>query len=365
MMKLKNLSKPIRKIGTRFSILKKVGQAPGSLIYTGEAPLKPTKVELVKYNAGLITKNVSEDMDTVMSQVNPEFVNWIHMDNLNNTSLIEEIGSIFKIHALTLEDVLNIEHLPKVEESDDHLFLTLKHVKFNESDELTETHISLILSDNVLLSFADTEDDIFSTIKTRLDSDKSRARTKKADYLFYLLLDNLVDNYYLVLDAVYDRLEKTEIELIESPGKNRINKVHQIKNDLVHIRKSLFPLEKAVSIILKDEFDLITDADEIFFRDVYDHINQLIQTHDSYRDFISSLIEINSSNMNNSLNQTMKILTVIATIFIPLTFLAGIYGMNFKNMPELNWHYGYFIILGLMIIIAIGMVIYMKRKKFF
>ncbi len=364
-MKLKDLSKPIRKIGTRFPILKKVGQAPGSLIYTGEAPLKPAKVQLVKYNTELISTSVFKDMGEVMNRISSEFVSWIHIDNLNNTSLIDEIGSIFNIHALTLEDVLNIEHLPKVEESDDHLFLTLKHVKFNGSGELTETHISLILCGNVLLSFADSEDDIFNTVRTRIESDKSRARTKKADYLFYLLLDNLVDNYYLVFDEVYNRLEKTDIKLIEAPGKNRISEIHQIKNDLVLIRKSLIPLEKAVSIILKDEFDLITDADEIFFKDVYDHITQLIQTHDSCRDFISSLIEINSSNMNNSLNQTMKILTVIATIFIPLTFLAGIYGMNFRNMPELSWHYGYFLVLGLMLLVALGMIIYMKRKKFF
>ena len=363
-MKLKDISKPIRRIGIRFPILKKVGQAPGSLTYTGEAPFKPTKVKLVKYNSEFISTNEFEKVDTLMNQVNPDFVNWIHIDNLNNTALIDEIGSIFKIHALTLEDVLNIEHLPKVEESDDYLFLTLKHLTYNESGELTETHISLILCDNVLLSFADSEDDIFSTVKIRLQSDKSRARSKKADYLFYLLLDNLVDNYYLVFNEVYNLLEKCDVKLIESPGKNHISEIHHIKSDLVLIRKSLFPLEKAVSIILKDEFDLITDADEIFFKDVYDHINQLIQTHDSSRDFISSLIEINSSNMNNSLNQTMKILTVIATIFIPLTFIAGIYGMNFNNMPELRWHYGYFMILGLMIIIAVGMIIYMKRKDF-
>jgi magnesium transporter len=364
-MKLKDLSRPIKKFGTRISILKKVGQAPGSLIYTGDAPEKPTRIELLQYNAAQMSTNVFEDVNTVMKQINSEFVNWIHLNNLNNTALIDEIGTVFKIHAMTLEDVLNVEDLPKVEESDDQLFLTLKHVKFNESGELADTHISLILCDNVLLSFADSEDDIFITIKTRIESDKSRARLKKADYLFYLLLDSLVDNYYLVFNEIYERLERIEINLIETPGKNLISEIHQIKNDLVTIRKSLFPLEKAVGTILKDEFDLITDADEIFFKDVYDHINQLIQTHDSYRDFISSLIEINSSNMNHSLNQTMKILTVIATIFIPLTFIAGIYGMNFKYMPELDWKYGYFFALGLIIFIGLAMFIFMKKKNFF
>ncbi len=364
-MKLKDFSSPIKNIGNRFSISKKIGQAPGSLIYTGDAPLKPVKIKLVQYNPNMISTNVFKDMNAVMKQVDKGLVNWIHIDNLNNPGLIEGIGTIFKIHALTLEDVLNIEHLPKVEASDDYLFLTMKHIKFNQSGELTETHISLILFEDVLLSFADSEDDIFANINTRIESDKSRARTKKADYLFYLLLDSLVDNYFVVIDKIYERLETIDIQLIESTDKNHINEIHQIKNDLVLLRKSLIPLEKAVSNILKDEFDLITDEDEIFFKDIYDHIIQLIQTHDSYRDFISSLVEINSSNMNNNLNHTMKILTVIATIFIPLTFVAGIYGMNFKNMPELSWHYGYFLILGLMLLIALGMFCYMKRKKFF
>lgn len=364
-MKLEDFSNPIRKIGNRFSIFKKVGQAPGSLIYTGDAPLKPAKIKLVQYNSDMISTNVFKDMSAVMKLVDKNLINWIHIDNLNNPGLIEEIGAIFNIHAMTLEDVLNIDHLPKVEETDNHLFLTMKHLKFNQSGELTETHISLILHEHVLLSFADSEDDIFANINTRIESDKSRARTKKADYLFYLLLDNLVDNYYLVFNEIYNRLETIDIKLIESTDKNHINEIHQIKNDLVLFRKSLVPLEKAVGNILKDEFDLITDEDEIFFKDIYDHIIQLIQTHDSYRDFISSLIEINSSNMNNNLNQTMKILTVIATIFIPLTFVAGIYGMNFKNMPELRWHYGYFVVLGFMFLVASGMFCYMKRKKFF
>ncbi|MBN2215044.1 MAG: magnesium/cobalt transporter CorA [Bacteroidales bacterium] len=363
-MKIKDLSRPLKKIGKRFSTLKKIGQAPGSLIYTGKSPLKPPEIELLQYNTEQLSRNIFRSVESMLKQVNEKYVNWIHLNNLNNTALIDEIGTIFKIHVLTLEDILNTDHLPKVEESDDYLFLTLKHIQFDESGELTETHISLILCDNVLLTFADSEDDIFNIIKTRIESDKSRARAKKADYLFYLLMDNLVDNYYLVFDKLYERLEKIDIKLIETPGNNYINEIHQIKNDLVLVRKSLFPLEKAVGVIIKDEFDLIDDEDEIFFKDVNDHIIQLVQTHDSYRDFITSLIEINSSNMNNVLNRTMKILTVIATIFIPLTFVAGIYGMNFKNMPELSWRYGYFMVLGLMFLIAIGMFFYMKRKKF-
>ena len=364
-MKFKDLSRPIRKIGTRLSILKKVGQPPGTLVYTGKEPVKPTRLELIQYDTGQISSAVYQKLDMLMDQINEKNVTWIHINNLNNTTLFDEIGKIFRVHALTLEDILNTEHLPKVEESDDHLFLTLKRLFYNGEGELTETHVSLILHENILISFADSQDDIFKNVKSRLDSDKSRARSKESDYLFYLLVDSLVDNYYLVLDVIYNQLETIEMDLMEFPNRNYTGNIHQVKTDLVFIRKSLLPLEKIMNTIIKDEFDFMADENEIFFKDVYDHVMQLVQTYDSYRDFITSLIELNSSNMNNNLNRTMKILTIIATIFIPLTFIAGIYGMNFKFMPELSWRYGYFVVLGIMLIMGTGMIFYMKRKGFF
>lgn len=364
-MKLKVFTAPIKKISGRFPLSKKVGQPPGSLIYTGEAKDKPFKPELIQYNALQITEKVFTDFDSLIENINRENVNWIYINNLTNTANIEEIGKYFNIHNLTLEDILEIEHLPKIEEGEDHLFLTLKYIKLSEEESLIENHISLILGEYFLLSFADVEEDIFKVLRTRLESVKNKARTKKTDYLFYLLLDNLVDNYYVVFDKLYSKLEEIENLLIENPSENQITNIHKIKKELASLRKSLMPLEKSVNMILKDEYDLIDDANEIYFRDVHDHLVQLVQTYDSYREFISSLIELNSSNMNNNLNKTMKILTTITTIFIPLTFIAGIYGMNFKHMPELSWNYGYFFILGLMAMVGISMVIMMKRRGFF
>ncbi|NJK84772.1 MAG: magnesium/cobalt transporter CorA [Bacteroidales bacterium] len=251
---------------------------------------------------------------------------------------------------------MNIDQLPKVEETGDLLFLTLKHMGYSNK-ELTECHVSLILNEHFLITFADTDKDIFSALKARLRNSKNRARVKKADYLFYLILDYLVDGYYPVFDEMYSQLEMTEAGLMQSPEKNRIREIHDLKKIIVDLRKTLFPLEKGVGTILRDEFDLIDDANELFFRDVHDHLLHLIHTSDSNREFVSSLVELNASNMNNSMNQTIKILTVITTIFIPITFIAGIYGMNFENMPELKTRNGYFIILGFMGLVAFAMVI--------
>lgn len=332
-MKLKVLSSPMKKISSKFYSSKKVGQPPGSLIYTGEAKEKPLNLELIQYNAEKFTSKIFSDLNSLTDQVETDCVNWIHINNLSNTSAIEEIGNQFNIHAMTLEDILDIEHLPKIEETEDRLFFTMKIIQYSDDEQLIENHISLILKDNVLISFADTEEDIFNVLKNRLESVKTRARTKKTDYLFYLILDSLVDNYYIVFDKIYNKLEEIENQIIKTPSLNQTNKIYKLKKELVGLRKSLIPLEKSVNMILKDEFDLIDDANEIFIRDVYDHLVQLIQIYDSCREFISSLIELNSSNMSNSLNKTMKILTTIATIFIPLTFIAGVYGMNFHNMP--------------------------------
>ncbi len=363
-MKLKDLSKPIRRISTKLSLSRTAGQPPGSLIYTGTAPEKPVKLDLVQYNTQQYSSDTYTGMGSLAKKIDEKVVNWIHINNLANITFIEEIGNYFQIHPLTLEDVLNTGHLPKIEESDDQLFLTLKYIRFTDQGELLESHVSLILGKSFLISFADTDEEIFGVLKSRLESVKNRARLKKADYLFYLILDSLVDNYYIVFDAIYNRLEELENQLIENPRDNKIGSIHHTKKDLVSLRKTLVSLEKAVNMILKDEFDLIDDSNNIFVRDVYDHIVQLSQAYDSYREFASSLIELNSSNMNHNMNQTMKILTTIATIFIPLTLIAGIYGMNFKYIPELKWDYGYFFALGLIIVVGLIMVIFMKKKGF-
>lgn len=364
-MKFEDFSKPISKISKKLVFSKKAGQPPGTLVYTGDTPEKPISIELIQYNEEQYLKKTFWEPDSFIKLINPEYVNWVHISNLSNTKLIESMGNHFNIHALTLEDVLNTGESPKIEESENQLFMTLKLVRYSDEDELIESHISLILKDHYLLTFADLQDDVFIDIKNRLESPKNRARIKKNDYLFYLILDNLVDKYYIVFDKIYSTLETIETNLIEKPDENSIGNIHRIKKDLANLRKTLVPLEKSVSFILRDEFDLIDDNNEIFIRDVYDNLVQLVQTYDSYREFTSSLIELNSSNMNNNLNQTIKILTVIATIFIPLTFIAGIYGMNFRNIPELEWQYGFYIILGVMALIATGMVFFMKKKGFF
>lgn len=363
-MKISDLNKIIPFSNHRKISSLKAGQPPGSLIYTGKEQDRPVRLELVQYDQENYHSKVFDNLDEAVKDFKKSSVNWLLVNNLRNIDLIEQIGNHFNIHTLTLEDILNVEGLPKVEETGEHLFLTLKYVKF-VGNVLTEKHVSLILGDNFLLTFLDSDEDIFLQLKQRVKTAKSRARGKKEDYLFYLVTDFLVDNYYVVFDELYSRIENIEAELIESVSKNHIRLIHKVKKESGIIRKTLFPLEKAVGMILKDEYDIINDENEIFFRDVYDHLIQLTHISDSNREFISSLIELNSSNMNMSMNQTIKILTIISSIFIPITFIAGVYGMNFVNMPETETRNGYFIVWGVMIIISLTMVYIMKKKGFF
>ncbi|MBN2613013.1 MAG: magnesium/cobalt transporter CorA [Bacteroidales bacterium] len=353
------------KISKKLSFTKKIGEPPGSLTYTGESGKRSLKLELIQYSHDNLEIQVFNDLKPLSEKIRKDYVNWIHTNNLSDTTIIESIGNLFNIHTLTLEDILDTDHLPKIEQTDNYLFLTLKLIGLAENNAPTENHVSLVLGNNILLSFADSDEDIFNILKFRLESQKNKARTKNADYLFYLILDLLVDRYYIAFDKIYSDLENIENLLIEDFSLNRIRAIHNIKKKLSFLRKSLIPLEKSVILILKDEYDLIEDQNEIYFRDVWDHLIQLIQMHDSCREFVSSLLELNGTNLSNSMNQTMKILTVITTIFIPLTFIAGVYGMNFHHMPELSWKYGYFYVLLLMVIIVIFMMIVMKKKGFF
>lgn len=363
-MKIRNINKFINFSNHRKISSLKAGQPPGSLIYTGKEKDRPVKLELVQYDQDNFEMDVFDSFGTVVKRFKKTSVNWLLINNLTNIDLIEQIGSHFDIHTLTLEDILNVEGLPKVEETGEHLFLTLKLVKF-EDGILSENHVSIVLGENFLLTFSDSDEDIFYSLKQRVKTTKSRARIKKEDYLFYLITDFLVDNYFVVFDELYSKIENIEAKLIESVSENHIHSIHKVKKELGAIRKTLNPLEKAIGMILKDEYDIIKDENEIFFRDIYDHLGQLTHISDSNREFISSLLELNSSNLNTSMNQTIKILTIITSIFIPITFIAGIYGMNFVNMPELETRYGYFIVLFIMILVASGMIYFMNKKGFF
>ncbi len=344
-------------------VTQKVGQIPGSLTYTGIKKDEGKAIRLVQYNEENIFFDNEFVCQDIIDNLDHKKVNWIHFYNLNQVEAIEKIGQHFDIHSLMLEDILNVEHLPKVEFSENHVFFTLKILSFDHEHQLEQEHVSFILGDTYILSFKEQRGELFKPIRERIKRNIGKVRRKRADYLFYMLVDAIVDNYLLMLESLSKRIEDLEDELIENPNKNNIAEIHIIKKQLFQIRKQIFVLCDAVSNLIKEEPQQIFESNYKYIKDIQDHVNFVFESIETFLEDQKSLMELNNSNMNNKMNQVMKTLTVVATIFIPLTFVAGIYGMNFQFMPELGWKWGYFSVLGFMSLIVITMIWFMKRKR--
>ena len=345
---------------------KTVGQVPGALIYTGDIKGEDITIDFYQYNEASYKKGTDEDINKIFSLINESDVNWININGIHNIELIENVGKKFNLHSLLLEDVLSVNDLPKYEEYPDCLFFTLKMISIDKiEDDLNQEHVSLILGKNYVISFQEREGDVFDPVRSRIELNNGRVRKMKADYLFYLLIDTVVDNYYHVLDKVESKLEDIEDELSIDENTNRLTQIIDLRKKLINIKKAIYPLRDAARKLINVGSKFITEDIHKYINDLQDHINNIIQEVDVQREIISGFIDLNNSNLNTRMNTVMKQLTTIATIFIPLTFVAGVYGMNFKFMPELDWKFGYPFALGLMLGISIIMFIYMKKKKWF
>jgi magnesium transporter len=344
-------------------ITKKVGLPPESLVYTGTRKPSPAEIELLVYNSETCETTHTRDMHKLAQCVDKEKNNLLIINNLTDVTLIENVGKFFDIHPMVLEDVLNTAQLPKVEESGDQLLLTLKLLENPEDAELGQQHLSLVLGEYYVVVFKDFENKLFNDLKQRIVSGKSRARQKKVDYLFYLLIDTLVDSYYTIVNEINNRIDKLEEKLIEEPEPNYIQDIYQIKRPMSDLRGVIYPMREAILNIVQGDFPLLWKETITYLHDVKDHINHIIHMYESGRETLTDLIDLNSSNISNRLNSSMKILTIIATLFIPLTLIAGIYGMNFKFMPEISWKWGYLLAIVLMVITAGIMYFIMKKKK--
>ncbi|MFB0509709.1 MAG: magnesium/cobalt transporter CorA, partial [bacterium] len=289
-------------------------------------------------------------------------VTWINIDGIHKVEVIEKIGNCFNLHPLILEDILNTGQRPKIEDFGEHIFLVLKMLYYLEK-EITIEQVSLILGPNFVISFQEREGDVFNNIRERIRNNKGRIRKMGADYLAYSLLDAIVDGYFVILEKVGEEIEDIEEKLIKNPTPKTVQIIHNLKREMISLRKSVWPLREVVGVLERGESALIKKTTGIYLRDVYDHTIQVIDTIETYRDMISGMLDIYLSSISNRMNEVMKILTIIATIFIPLTFIAGIYGMNFRFMPELGWRLGYPAVLFIMVIIGIVMLFYFRRKK--
>jgi magnesium transporter len=343
-----------------------IGLPPGQLVHHGKKLTDKSTIELISYNVTEYNELTSKRIEDVFENIIEHHINWINIDGLHNISVIEKIGIHFDISPLVLEDVLSTDQRPKVEDYEQYLFFTLKTLNTLDKNEIEYEQMSFILSKNYLITFGEKEGDLFDGLRGRMKNDpQSKARKRGADYLFYRLIDTIVDSYYLILENLGERIEALEEEVFENPSTTTLQKIQTLKKELIYLRKSVYPIREAISKISKGEFPFIKKETERYFTDVYDHCIHVIETFETYRDLTSGLMDMYMTSVSNKMNEVMKVLTVIATIFIPLTFIAGVYGMNFDNIPELHWKYGYHMVLGLMTFIFVGMLFYFKKKNWF
>lgn len=321
-------------------------------------------LELISYNPQEYDKFSSQDASGLLTKLKPDRVNWLNMDGLNLSPVVEKIQSHFNLHPLIVDDILN-DQRPKTEEFDSYLFVTLKMLYKIEGAEIDYEQISFVLGNNFLLTFQEKEGDLFDAFRERIRLDQGRVRKKGADYLLYRLIDITVDNYYNVLDTIGERIEEAELAIRTNSSQETFSQIQQLKKELIYLHKALYPLRDAVGKLVKDEVGFIEEINIKYFSDVYDHVIHLIDSLETYRDLTTGLTDIYINTQNSRLNEVIRLLTIISTIFIPLTFIVGVYGMNFEHFPELEWRYGYFAVWVIMITIAAGMIGFFKYKKWF
>lgn len=343
---------------------RKAGMPPGSLVYTGDTGDLPAKITITRYNDQDFEEEKFAQLTECPLVTDPAMVTWINVNGISQVKNLEKLGECFKIHPLVLEDILEVGQRPKVEDYDDYLYIVLDSIKpVAEAGELLAQEISLVLGPHYVLSFYEGEGDLFAPIRERLLKAKGRIRKLGADFLAYSIIDLIVDNYFVELEKFGDQVESLEDEVVARPSPQTLRDVHRFKNDMIMLRKSLWPLREVIARLERRESPLISENLANYFRDVYDHTIIAIDTVETYRDILSGMLDIYLSSMSNRLNQIMKVLTIIATIFMPLTFITSLYGMNFKNMPELQWEYGYFSVIGVIIVIAITMLLFFRKKQ--
>ncbi|MGA1870607.1 MAG: magnesium/cobalt transporter CorA [bacterium] len=345
-------------------VAKKVGLAPGTLVYTNEQKMEKAKITLIDYDEKELEERHVNKIEECFPLKETSTVSWINIDGLHEIEIIEAIEKAFGIHPLVLEDILNTSQRPKYEDFEQYLYVVLKMLTFDEGEkEIKAEQVSIIIGPHFLLSFQEKEGDIFNPVRERIRNAKGRIRKMGTDYLAYALLDAIIDYYFVILEKIGEEIEDLEELLLTNPTHETLHTIHHLKQEIIFLRKSIWPLREVINALTRGEFTMIHETTGIYLRDVYDHTIQAIDTIETFRDIISGMLDIYLSSISNKMNNVMKVLTIIATIFIPMTFVAGIYGMNFKYMPELEWRWGYPAVWALMGAIFIVMLIYFKTKE--
>ncbi|MBC8377064.1 MAG: magnesium/cobalt transporter CorA [FCB group bacterium] len=340
------------------------GLPPGTLVYVGDRMDHEISIRVIDYTPHDLSESNFRDINDTLTFKTSNTVSWVNIDGVHDIELIRSIGAVFDLHPLLLEDIVNTVHRPKVEDQEEHLFFTFKMLNFNEKDlSLGSEQVSIILGSSYVLSFQETPHDVFDPVRNRIKANKGRIRRKNSDYLVYALIDAVVDSYFTFIESYDKSISELEDRIHENPQQEDFNLIQRLKKQLLRLRRTITPLHEAISFMLNTESELIEPRTVKYYRDVYDHLHQVLDSIELNRGLLEGLVDTYMSSMSNRMNQVMKVLTIIATIFIPLTFIAGIYGMNFTHMPELGWKYSYPTLLGSMAFIFVGMLIYFKKSK--
>jgi magnesium transporter len=342
----------------------KAGLPPGTLVHIGDRKMEKATILVITYDQNRASEIKPSSLDEHTLRLEEGAVTWLNVTGVHDLDLIQKVGKIFDLHPLLMEDIVSTDQRPKMEDYGKYAYLALKMLQFDKDDtEIVSEQVSIIFGKNYVLTFQEREGDVFQPVRERISSGKGRIRNLGSDYLAYALVDAIVDNYFIILERIGEHLEELADAVVATQSENALETIHDLKRELVYLRKAVWPLREAISGLYRSGTKLIAETTGPYLRDVYDHTIQIIDAIESFRDLLSGMLDIYLSNASNKLNQVMKVLTIIATIFIPLTFITGIYGMNFKYMPELEWRWGYVMVWLVMVGLVTSMLILFRRKR--
>ena len=357
--------KPMKKVMRNLS--KTIGQAAGTLQHIGEQKTDFPAITVFSYDEDHEIHMPLKSIAECAALKDKQKVLWVNIDGLHDVSVIEAVGKLFDIHPLTLEDILHTEQRSKIEDFERYLFLVFKALDYDpQTGEITEEQMSLVIGSNFVLTFQEKPGDMFDALRARIINPGTSIRKRGADYLAYGLIDAIVDSYFVILEQLESRIELLDQELFETSGRDTFESIYVLKKELINLRKSVRPMREIINSISREHYTVIDDkATWPFFRDVYDNVIFINETIETYRDIVIGMYDTWLAIVNNRMNEIMKVLTTIATVFMPLSFLTGVYGMNFRFLPGLEWHWGFFVLLGFMGIIVAGMMVYFRTRKWF
>jgi magnesium transporter len=344
------------------NVISEMGAPPGTIIYSGKDTSEKVKITLIEYNETEYFEKDFYSFSECMENVNQSMVKWINVDGIHKADLIETIGKHFNIHPLTLEDIVNTNQRPKFEDYDSYVVSIMKMIYYDT--EIRSEQLSVVLIQGMVISFQEVlGGDAFDMIRTRIRQGKGRIRKMGADYLAYALLDAVVDCYFNILEKIGDRIELLEEEVVDNPTRQTLEQIHHMKREMIFLRKAVWPMRELISNLERSETELIKSSTDIYLRDLHDHVIRVIDTVETFRDLLSGMMDIYLSSVSNRMNEIMKVLTIITTIFVPVTFIVGVYGMNFEDMPELHSKWGYPVTMAVIVLTIISLLIYFRRRK--